>query len=542
MTSPKPDYVDRADLVLGASFETLLVLGGDDRMHLRPATGLNKYGAAPHQRAAVPFGSCTSSSPTRVGVQGARAALYRMRRAARVAGEMGVDNAAEHILHELRSELLHHLELTELDVDVAFSPSGTDVEYLALALTRGGVDRPVVSVVVGPSEVGGGTTHAAGGKHFQKSVPSGEERTVGAPIDDELGAAVKVRTVVLRDEDGVAHPQKDLDDEVVSLVDDAVASGAKVLLHVVAHSKTGVHAPSLACVDRLKTKYDDDVVVMIDAAQGRVSRRGLREVLRKGHMVLFTGSKFYGGPPFSGALIVPQGLKTKALTTYSSGLRDYLTAADVPRSWTSLRSALPKAPNLGLVLRWKAAVAEIAHYYACDGKHRLDILQAWERDVPEVIGNSRIVRLVPVKPIMADADVRLLESKTTVFPFFLHRTTDDAPLGMLAMKRIFHWLNRDISGLLPDLPGLQKAVLARRFHIGQPVLLSGDADDERVVLRIALGGPLVTRVAEDPHLAPTYEGRLRWLSAQVDIFRAKVELIVEHLDELLALEPKEPGA
>ena len=104
--------------------------------------------------------------------------------------------------------------------------------------------------------------------------------------------------------------------------------------------------------------------------------------------------------------------------------------------------------------------------------------------------------------------------------------------------RVFHWLNRDISGLLPQLDDAQKDVLAREIHIGQPVTLTGESDRERSVLRIALGGPLIRRVAEDARLGPSLAARKDWLRAQVQITRKKLELIVEHLDELMERDPQ----
>ena len=62
---------------MNQSLESLLVSGGDDRMRVHPRTGLNKYGTAPRIRDAVPFGSCTASSPIEVGLRGARRYLER---------------------------------------------------------------------------------------------------------------------------------------------------------------------------------------------------------------------------------------------------------------------------------------------------------------------------------------------------------------------------------------------------------------------------------------------------------------------------------
>ena len=123
---------DRADRVLNESLAALLVSGGDDRMVISPRTGLNKYGAAPRVRDVVPFGSCTASSPIQLGLDGARTYLDRLRLAARSGGEPAVDTEADMLFEETRESLLRELELDRSQVELAFCPSGTDAEFLAL--------------------------------------------------------------------------------------------------------------------------------------------------------------------------------------------------------------------------------------------------------------------------------------------------------------------------------------------------------------------------------------------------------------------------
>ncbi len=529
---------DVADRILNETLPALLVSGGDGRMRISPNTGLNKYGCAPRIRDAVPFGSCTASSPIELGLEGAREVRATLRVAARDGAE-GVALEVDRVFEQLRGRLLRQLEIDPASVQVAFCPSGTDAEYLALALVRQGSDQPVVNIVSGPSEVGGGTTHAAAGRHFDPFTPDGAEQVPGTPLDEEFAEAVRVRTIDLRDDEGLMRDDALLDEIATRMVEQAVEAGSRVMLHVVAHSKTGVHAPSLECVEALRNRYGARLTVLVDAAQGRLSRRGLQEALDAGYLVLFTGSKFYGGPPFSGALFVPEELwpARTGLDELPEGLRHYLTAPELPRSWTGPRSGHTTRPNLGLLLRWGAAMAQIEAYYATDMQRRLQILRMWETKVPELLGASPVVRLFPVNPVYDPDTRRLLESKTTVFPFFLRREGAAQPLNKAVLTRVFHWLNRDISGLLPDLDDGSKAVLAREMHLGQPVLLSGSAERERSVLRVALGGPLITRVADDPLLGPTFEARVFWLQAQVQILRRKLEIIVDNLDELTERDP-----
>jgi hypothetical protein len=293
-----------------------------------------------------------------------------------------------------------------------------------------------------------------------------------------------------------------------------------VLLHIVAHSKTGVHAPSLWCVERLR-KISEDVVVVVDAAQGRFSRRGLRDVLQKNYMVMFTGSKFYGGPPFSGALLVPPDFHPhqRGLRGLPAGFKDYFTAAEMPEDWTEIRRNLPAEPNLGVILRWMAALAEIEAYYEAPDEARLRVLRFFETEAPRIIGDSDVIRLLPVfPPLYDDTSKRLLESKTTVFGFWVTPPGMEKPLDKAELKRIHEELAIEMSdtGLLLDLESTSGT-----FHIGQPVEL-GQAG---CVLRVALGGELITRIAAEPALGATLDDRLEWLRQQLFGLRQKIEML-----------------
>lgn len=522
-----------ADQVLTLSLEALLVSGGDSRMQLELETGLNKYGCAPRVRGAVAFGNCTASSLSPAGLVGARAIHDQLKVAARAGGDDAVVTEVESQFHEIRRGFRDVMRLNGVDCDIAFCPSGTDAELIVLAVARAGGDGPIVNIVTGPSEVGSGTLNAAAGNHFNKHVPCGERRTPGEPIDAELVENVRVATVRLRANDGRLLDQNELDGQVDEMVRGACAEGARVLLHVVTHSKTGVYAPSFDKAAQLREEFGDRVTVVLDAAQGRLSRRSIRAALELEYLVLMTGSKFYGGPPFSGAVLVPASLRPEpsGLKAFSPGFCDYLTAPELPRRWKSLRDSVPTKPNVGLIIRWGTALAQIEAYYETPSSLRQAVMREFESAVPAALGESAQIEVVPVSPIRDRDSTRYLEAATTVFPFFVY-DADGEPMSKGTLKRVFRLLNRDLSGALPSAMPHEKAVLARQIHIGQPVTLSGLDDEDRSVLRVALGGPMVTQVATDVRVGPTIEARTSWLKAQLEILRRKIELIVAHYDVL----------
>lgn len=505
---------------LESSFEDLITAGSDNRL-LVGEDGLNRYGCGPVPRNVTPLGSCTCSSPSPRGVDRAKRLLDRLRSAKSAVQE------GELVCREHRSELRDLLALPE-DVAIAFTPSGTDVELLALALVQLRARRRIVNVVVGPTEVGSGTPLAAAGCHYDDLVPSGARVTTGAPVCQSLAAQTSVHKVDIRDERGGILQEPVIDATVTELVSKAVEEGAHVLLHVVAHSKTGMHAPSLACVERITRNLPDDVSIVIDAAQGRISRQGLREVLKAGHLVILTGSKFYGGPAFAGALLVPERYQPTGLGAtdvdfercWPSGLEHYLTAAEMPEEWLAVRQRLSRSVNYGALLRWSAALAEMQAYYAVPSDARLAVLRAFETDVPDLFGDSDFIRLMPVFPPIYDPDqTRLLESKTTVFAFRVE--INGRLLDRTELKRWHGRLNvcGDPESSVGDASGLGDF----EFHLGQPVPFR----DGSAALRIALGGELIVRVATDSRLGDTLEQRIDWLRRQLIALRRRLESMAQ---------------
>jgi hypothetical protein len=427
--------------------------------------------------------------------------------------------AAYECANTIRQRLRELLTLPER-VEIALGPSGTDVELLALALAAGSAGRPVVNIVVGPSEVGSGTPQAAACCHYDRVAPSGLQVVAGEPIDSALASLVDVRTVDLRTLSGAMQSESEIDAAVIEVFVEASEADAIILLHIVAHSKTGVHAPSLSCVERLR-KISDDVVVVVDAAQGRFSRRGLRDVLQRDYLVMFTGSKFYGGPPFSGALLVPPKYHptNRQLTKLPDGFGAYFTAAEMPESWPEIRRSLPAEPNIGAILRWSAAIAEIEAYYNAPSDARLRVLRFFESQTPLILGGSNSIRMLPIfPPVYDDTSERLLESKTTVFGFWVTPPGARQPLGKAELKKMHAELTTDLS---TAQDGLDHETMSRQYHLGQPV----DLGPAGSVLRIALGGELITRVAADKTIGESFDERLGWLRNQLIGLRNKIECL-----------------
>lgn len=503
-----------------------LIGGGDTRL-LLGIDGLSTYGCTPFPRNTIPFGSCTASTVSLRAWKAARAAAARLDDLRR---QQRAPDVAEMVCAEIRDELAVHLGLEHVPgAEVLLTPSGTDAELVALFVAGAATDRRLLNIVVGPNEVGSGTTLAAGALHFDEVVPSGARRAVGSAVDEDLAARVDVEVVRLRTPVGVMRPPEEIDEEVRRIVARGIDAGYRVIVHVVAHSKTGVHAPTLGTVNELAVEHGDRVIGLIDAAQGRISRRGLRDYLRRGYMLLLTGSKFYGGPPFSGALLVPPRLSGDDVraVAFPDGFADYFTAAEVPPSWGAARRSLPDRANWGLMLRWLAALEEIRAYYRTAPELRLAILRHFERSVPGLLGETACVRLLPVyPPLLAEQAERVLESKTTVFSMSVQVPGEDRPLAKGELRRWVRLLNTDLSGH-PALADVEPSDAVRQpFQVGQPVEL-GSGEQSVAVFRLALGASLITSLAEEPSYGATFEERLDWLDRQLSLLAEKMTILAE---------------
>lgn len=81
---------------------------------------------------------------------------------------------------------------------------------------------------------------------------------------------------------------------------------------------------------------------VIDACQGRFEIDWLNDKIDKNSVMLLTGSKFFRGPPFSGAVIVPEGIMAKIAEMKDQfkmpeGLNTFMGKVEIPRELPHLR-------------------------------------------------------------------------------------------------------------------------------------------------------------------------------------------------------------
>jgi hypothetical protein len=508
-------------LARDAALDAALIAGSDTRLAIDPLSRLNPYGCQPSPRPdEISLSSSTASTVSSRGYAAARAAFNRLEYADARGRLMPV---FAQMADEVRDAIRAAFEVP--DAEVILSPSGTDAALQALFLARGLLGKAVTSIVVAADETGNGVPAAASGRHFAGSASGGGAVAKGEPISGLASATV---CIPARDTQGRARPLAEIDAEVQRAAASAIRAGNGVVLHVMDHSKLGSRGPSLACVQEICALDRGAVQVVVDACQARLSRAQLRQYLDQGYLVLITGSKFFTGPPLSGALLVPDalGAAIARIGDVPAGLADYAACDDWPACFGRIREQLPARANVGQTLRWVAAVAEIRAYFAVPELFRRLALAEFAAAVPRHIARFPEFDLLPAQePVFADADGDELAPRS-IFPFTVRR---DGRTLSLAQARLLHQaLNMDLATV-----GLGRAdgVASALCHIGQPVAVADGAGGTVGALRISADARLVSKSwvgAGD--LVST--GRLTRRIDQVATVLEKLRCLVSRLDRL----------
>lgn len=446
------------------SVDRLLTEGGDERIRLDLATGLNRYGCGvrPDPRAAA-LGSSTCSTISGAAHEALQALADRLGARGRAETVYGAE------AERLRGELAALCGLRPGD-QVVLAASGTDLHLIAADLARAGDLRALACVAPDPAETGRGVPAAVRGLGFAARTPHGGASAAGAPIDGMLEG--RMAPLRLRETDGTPRCAQAIDDDAEAACALAARAGGRVLLIVADVSKTGLVAPSPACAARLKARFPRQLEVLVDACQFRLTPGSVAAYLAADFLVAVTGSKFLGGPPFCGALFLP-GSAVARLGAHppSRGLADYCGREDWPRTWAA-RATLPAAPNLGLLFRWEAALHELRSFRALQPDRVAAFLGAFAAAVAERLASDPAFIALPT-PMLTRPDPRGWDARPTIFPFRL-RNAAGRPLSAEATEALF-WALRE--GPAP-------------LHLGQPVTIGALDGQPLTALRLCASARL----------------------------------------------------
>ena len=467
----------------------LLTSGGDGRIQLDEATGLNPYGCRPFpDETARAFGSSTASVISTNAYAGAEGMTQRLSQALANGARPGALYAAE--LERIRAELLALLGLADLSgLKTLIGRSGTDLHRVVAQLMGLDGSEPPLVIASEASESGSGVGAALGGlcsagaslrSHVSAFRPAGAMRPcqiVAAPS---------------RDAAGHPRPADEVDQDVVALASAAASLGRRVLLVLMDVSKTGLISPSPACALDLKRRFPDQVEVFVDACQLRLAPATLRAYLEADCMVALTGSKFMTGPTFSAALLAPEGVARRlGAHRLPMTLAAHTAKADWPEGWPGA-DTLPDGANFGLALRWQAALDEMAPFLALPGDQVRAFFEAFAMAAAARMDHDPAFERLPQRPldraVLGAADS--WDAVHTIHPFVLKGAS-----GLISAEEtlgVHRLMAMELGGwarAVGETPNRQAAA-GLRVQLGQPVSCGSRAGEPVSAVRLCASARL----------------------------------------------------
>jgi hypothetical protein len=396
--------IEQHDLRLAGEAAALMTSGGDARIVLDPATGLNRYFSAPLPSAVLAYASSTANDISAQAFAHVTALLGRI-------GPALSPACYSDALEGLRARIRSAYAADEA-VGVVFAPSGTDLEYVALACAAGRAPGGTHNILLGADEVGSGCIHSAHGRYFAEQTALGHATRVGEPVPGFEGVSVELVDVPVRDPHGRVRPSAEISAAMFEAVAAAEAARRHTTVHVVHGSKTGLILPALDDLDRLRSAHQGSATFVVDACQARITPQAVNDYLERDAIVFITGSKFMGGPPFSGFALVPAALAEGA-APLPAGLATIFRRAEWPAEWAGME-ALPEGANPGLLLRLEASIFELERFQALPPAQVERVILAFHAAVrAEIIEQTPARRVAPYPPgDREEADTHPVEMRT----------------------------------------------------------------------------------------------------------------------------------
>ncbi len=456
-------------------FDAMLSSGGDESLVFDPFTGRNRYG--------VPQGSAqdevwlSSSTASAASVRGRAAALAAFERVTRAGDAAPLPLPAW--FDDIRQRL-HDLFAAQ-GSEIVLSSSDAATELVVIAVAQAFLSRPLTSLVFAPPESSRDSGPVEGDRHFSAF----------------LGADHRVISLDLRDRYGVPLDCDLVDRIVADHAKREIAAGRDVLLHLLDCSETGRSGPTRTAALALAAAHPGHVLTAVDAGQLRCSPGQVRSDLDSGFIVTMTGSKFAGGPTFSGAILLPRQIVEKlADPALSPELAACSAALDwSPRLRDRLRGEFSALASLGLGLRWECALAELAAFFAIDEETRQRIAARFALEVHAHLAASPQLKL-------ADRDWRESDDLRTIFPILAF---DDHGRAISAAK-----LHRALAN--PVARRGRRAGSEPAIHLGQPISI-GAMD----ALRVCLGAQQVNAVADRLRQAMNFDAAFQPLADELAV-------------------------
>lgn len=506
---------------LASPVEYLLMSGGDQRLKVDSNELLNKYGCRPFPRPeAFTFASSTASSISNFAYNKVQ---FKRKRLIRMSFQDSLKTSLAAFSEKMKNDLKEYLEIPE-STAIILAPSGTDIALEMAGICQAIFKKKITHILVAADETGSGVPAALQGRHFSNITAQNKPVIKGELIDGFR--ETKLHKITLRNEKGQLKDPKRVDKEVYQSVAGTLNAGEQPVLHVIDQSKLGYTAPSEACLEKIKKELGPDVLLSVDNSQLRMDPQDIHRYLADGFLMTLTGSKFFTGPPFNGALLIPDQLaeKIKAnIHRLPQGLADYFYRNDWP-DW-ELAKTLKKGVMPGVYMRWYASLGEIKRYYTTPLSLRFLGVEMFCEHVKNSIRSASFLDPLTGFNIAEQKETDPLRMKEikTIFPFFTKLK------GRVLKKEetdiLYKLLNKDISTEFENAQDDVKRIVSRACHIGQPVAATYKDSTASGVMRINLGARVISESWKERD-SSIYFKTIEEQMIQVSLIIRKIELIL----------------
>jgi hypothetical protein len=503
--------------------EYLLMAGGDLRLNIDEVELLNKYGCRPFPRPeAFTFASSTATSVSNFAydkTDKVRSILIKN------SLKSGFKKTATEFSESLKKDLKKIFKLSD-KCQIIFSPSGTDSSLQIAAITQIITNKEITHILVASDETGSGVAGALKGCHFENNTALNYPAKKGERVEGFRD--IDLIKIPFRDKKGQLKSTSQLDTEVFNSISETNKLGKHIVLHVMDHSKLGYQSPSEDLMNKLNTLSNLSIQVVIDAAQLRLDPTDIQNYLKRGHIVSITGSKYFTGPPYSGALIFPAkvsqiiGAAEKQLPV---GLTKYYNNSDWPTSWFCSQE-LSDGFNYGSHMRWKAAIVEMDRYYKTPILYRNMGIEMFCNFVEDSIKEATFLEgLCEDETSVNNYNNEKfgIRNIRTIFPFFILK--EEQVLSVDKVKKLYLLLNSDLSNEFKGSPLEIIRLAAQKCHIGQAVNVKYGNNIQSAVLRISLGARVISESWVNRDIS-IYFKNIESQMNEITVIIKKIELIL----------------
>lgn len=319
----------------------ILTKGGDSRIFINPKTGLNKYGSSfVFEKNLVTFSSTTSTSISKESHEYISKILNKYYSLNKKSKFLFLNSLYKKCQKEIKKIL--SLQNTK----IYLTSSGTEALSTNIQLISEKYND--VSVILcSADETASGALNAVSGKYFDGYTMFHKKVKKGKIINKKIANVIEIKN---KNNFGNYIKEKHLKNKI----DKLIAVEKKLLRHVILvaadQSKLGIISPLPNTIDFLKKKYGKDLTVIIDACQLRLSPDRLSKMINKDYFINISGSKFFTGIPFSGAILTSMKL--------SKRYQFHICENIIPNDFNKISNNEKLRAYLGIILRWLSAINE----------------------------------------------------------------------------------------------------------------------------------------------------------------------------------------